>query len=140
MVDVPSLPEAIRATLPPLAVAYLAALEAAVAALATENRLLAEQVAVLQAQLGQNSSNSSRPPSSDPPCGAPAPKPMHGQRRAGGQPGHRGHVRVLVPETEVTTVSTTCRPRVASVVGHWRRWRRRTTRPTNAIRWWTSRR
>ena len=77
-------------------------------------RIIAEQqrqIATLQARvtelemrLGQNSQNSSRPPSSDPPAGArPAKRPPSG-RRPGGQPGHAGHQRMLLPEDLVDTI------------------------------------
>src|SRR6266542_96596 len=68
---------------------------------------LAAEVRELKARLGQNSSNSSRPPSSDAPFGprrrvAP-PEPSSG-RRAGGQPGHPGHFRAVVPPERVDVV------------------------------------
>lgn len=97
METIPALPEAIRATLPPVVVACITALEAAV-------QTLSARVAEVEARLGQNSSSSSRPPSSDPPRTGPSPKPARGQRQAGGQPGHRGRFRVLLPEAEVTAV------------------------------------
>ena len=67
---------------------------------------LLERVAVLTEQLGQNSSNSHKPPSSDPP-GAGAGKNKNREKRKrkkrkrGGQPGHKGHHRKLLPESEV---------------------------------------
>ena len=97
MVELPTLPDEVRATLPPVAVAYIAALEATVAALAA-------RVAELEARLGQNSSNSSRPPSSDPPGQRPAPPRAPGRRRPGGQPGHRGVFRALRPAEDVDEV------------------------------------
>ena len=50
------------------------------------------EIAELKARLGQNSSNSSKPPSSDPPG---TPRPKHGgrwKRKRGGQPGHERHL------------------------------------------------
>src|SRR5437763_4504249 len=103
MDEIGSLPDEVRATLPAVVAAYIAALEAAVQTLTT-------RVAALEARVGQNSSNSSRPPSSDPP--RPAAQREPGRRRAGGQPGHRGTFRVLAPEAEVTAIQryvpTTC--------------------------------
>lgn len=62
---------------------------------------LRSRVAELEARLGQNSSNSSRPPSSDRPAApAPAKRPPSG-RRPGGQPGHRAHQRLLEPPERV---------------------------------------
>jgi transposase len=59
---------------------------------------LTAQVAQLQARLNQNSSNSSRPPSSDPPATSkPPPKPTPSGRKQGGQPGHKGTTRFLKP-------------------------------------------
>ena len=91
---------------PPEVQAYIRALEARLAALeALETRLhsLQEQVQTLEEQLNQTSRNSSRPPSSDPP-GSPRPKRRASQRRRGGQPGHRGHTRRLIPVEEVAEV------------------------------------
>jgi len=72
---------------------------------------LAERVRELEARLGRDSSNSSRPPSSDPPWagrGKRRPPAPPGSRRPGGQPGHSGHFRALVPPE-----------RVDAVVAHW---------------------
>jgi transposase len=77
-------------------------------ALRTENAQLRTRVQGLEARLGQNSTNSSRPPSADPPSVPPArPAPPTGRRR-GGQPGHPPHQRALLPPEQVDTV-----------VGHW---------------------
>ena len=64
---------------------------------------LEARVAELEARLGQNSQNSSRPPSSDPPTVARARRPPSG-RQPGGQPGHEGHQRMLVPAEQVDTL------------------------------------
>ena len=66
-------------------------------------RTLQEQVRALQEQLTQTSRNSSRPPSSDPPQSPRPPRPRS-QRRRGGQLGHRGQTRPLVPVDEVDEV------------------------------------
>jgi transposase len=71
-----------------------------------EQRLQALQKRVdeLEQRLGQNSSNSSRPPSSDPPhVKRPPPKPKSGRKR-GGQPGHKRQQRPLVPPEQVKQV------------------------------------
>src|SRR5215207_3971118 len=102
MVEVPPLPDEIRATLPPVVVAYISALEAAVQTLSAATVHLTARVAELEARLGQTSANSSRPPSSDPPRRSAAAKPPPGQQRPGGQPGHRGAFRVLLPQAHVT--------------------------------------
>ena len=59
-----------------------------------------EQVRALQEQGPQTSRTASRPPSSDPPQSPRPPRPR-GQRRRGGQPGHLGQTRTLVPEEAV---------------------------------------
>lgn len=66
---------------------YLAALVAARA-----------EVAERRGRLGQDSSTSSRPPSSDPPWAGRAAKAK------GGQPGHPGHHRALLPPERVDRV------------------------------------
>src|SRR4051812_12670591 len=64
-------------------------------------RELETLVRELHAKLGQTSRNSSKPPSSDPPSAPPRPpRPVRG-RKAGGQVGHDGHQRPLVPPEEV---------------------------------------
>ncbi len=65
---------------------------------------LEQQVRELTARLGQNASNSSLPPSANPPA-APAPgvKKRTGRRR-GGQPGHPGHVRLRLPPARLRHV------------------------------------
>lgn len=51
----------------------------------------------LIARLNQNSSNSSKPPSSDAPYRKAAPAKQPTGRKPGGQPGHPGHCRVRLP-------------------------------------------
>jgi transposase len=85
---------------------------ASVRALWEEVVRLRARVQELEARLGQNSTNSSRPPSADPPD-APArpPQPPTGRPR-GAQPGHPAHQRTLVPVEQVEQVidhwPTTC--------------------------------
>lgn len=57
----------------------------------------------LEAQLKQNSGNSSKPPSSDMGRKRKPPTCLSG-RKGGGQPGHMGKTRELVPESEVDEV------------------------------------
>jgi len=59
--------------------------------------------AELKARLGMNSTNSSKPPSSDGP-GVERPQPKPTGRKRGGQPGHKGHERRLVPPERVSHV------------------------------------
>jgi transposase len=82
-------------------------LEQQVAMLMAQVAALTKQVAELTEKLGQNSRNSHRPPSSDPPGSAS--KAGRGQRskserKRGGQPGHTGTRRDLVPAVEVDEV------------------------------------
>ena len=62
---------------------------------------LEREVAELKARLKKDSSNSSKPPSSDPPWKDPAERRQPGKRKQGGQPGHKGHERRLVEPSEV---------------------------------------
>lgn len=61
---------------------------------------LVDRVAQSESKLGTNSTNSSKPPSSDPPSVKKRRRPRSG-RKAGGQPGHPGHFRPLVPPERV---------------------------------------
>src|SRR5436305_481584 len=66
---------------------------------------LQARIRELEAQLGQTSANSSRPPSSDPPQVPPRPKAPPSGRKRGGQPGHRGTFRGLLPVAQVAVVN-----------------------------------
>jgi transposase len=83
----------------PLAVReYIRTLEARVAALEATVQQLLER-------LRQDSHNSSRPPSSDPPQAMKQrPHRVPSGRKRGGQPGHPGQTRTLVPIEDVDTV------------------------------------
>ena len=65
---------------------------------------LQQRICELEARLGQDSSNSSRPPSSDPPRPPARPKAPPSGRKRGGQPGHRGAYRALLPVEQVDEV------------------------------------
>jgi transposase len=58
----------------------------------------------LAQRLGSNSRNSSQPPSADPPQTTIRPRRKPSGRRPGGQPGHEGQSRALVPVEEVDVV------------------------------------
>src|SRR5215207_4773719 len=62
---------------------------------------LKAEITELRERLGQNSSNSSKPPSSDPPSYKPKPPREPKGRKRGGQPGHQGSTRRLLPAEEV---------------------------------------
>lgn len=83
----------------------LRARDALIVALQAEIMRLREQVAELQERLGQNSGNSSKPPSTDKPGSRPPRRSKNKKRRKrGGQPGHRGSHRALVPPDQVDRV------------------------------------
>jgi transposase len=66
-------------------------------------RILEGRIAALEARLQQRSSNSDRPPSSDPPYETGTPS-SGAQGRPGARPGHPGHRQTLVAPTEVIAV------------------------------------
>ncbi len=70
---------------------------------------LEQRITDLEARLNQNSTNSSRPPSSDPPGLKRKPPMPTGRRRRGGQPGHPKAQRAMVPPEKLASV-TACKP------------------------------
>jgi transposase len=91
-------PPEIWERIPPEAQAYIRVLESRVAALEATVQQLREQVQ-------QTSRTSSRPPSSDPPQAiGKRPRCEPSGRRPGGQPGHEGQTRALLPVEEVDIV------------------------------------
>ena len=84
---------------------YICALEARVTAGEAAIQSVEATVRHLTERLQQNSRTSSRPPSSDPPQAlATRPRRDPRGRRPGGQPGHEGHTRALVPLEAVDVV------------------------------------
>lgn len=65
---------------------------------------LGARIAELESRLKQNSTNSSKPPSSDPPSTPTTPSKPGSGRKPGGQPGHQGHRRELVPIEKVDKI------------------------------------
>ena len=61
-----------------------------------------QRIAALEAKINQNSSNSSRPPSSEPLHVKRQPPRPKSKKRRGGQPGHNRHSRELVPADQLT--------------------------------------
>lgn len=82
-------------------VTRVAELEGLLAAARKRNDELERENRELRARLGQNSTNSSKPPSSDPPGTRRVSKTPPTGRRPGGQPGHKKHERELVPPEQV---------------------------------------
>ena len=99
-----TLPPELLDGLPPAVVAYIRLLEGRVAQLEA-------RVAELEAKLNQNSTNSSQPPSADPPAVKRAPPKPKSGKKAGGQPGHPKHERALVerPDHVRDCKPTACR-------------------------------
>jgi transposase len=78
---------------------------------------LERRVAALESRLGQDSSNSSKPPSSDPiHVKRSPPRPPSGEKR-GGQRGHKRHTRELVPPERLTG-AVECKPTACRGCGH----------------------
>jgi transposase len=96
--------------LPGEARAVILALQAEVERLQATVKTLQDQVQDLRGQLNQNSTNSSRPPSTDPPHGKRSPpRPVSGRER-GGQPGHQRQQRPLLPPDHTFVIKPThCR-------------------------------
>jgi transposase len=82
----------------------LLAQAAALAQLRAEITQLNATVEAWAQRLGRNSHNSSQPPSADPPQTPKRSRRDPSRRRPGGQPGHEGHTRALIPVEEVAVV------------------------------------
>src|SRR5271163_509840 len=96
--DAPSpLPDDVLAALPPAVIAYIQWQSAQIV-------LLTARVAELEAKLGKNSTNSSKPPSSTHPHAKPPQAKPKSPRRPGGQPGHEKHERALIPTEQCQQV------------------------------------
>ena len=70
----------------------------------------AQRIAALEERLRKDSSNSSKPPSSDGPGKKPYPPKKPSGRKRGGQPGHTKHERTLLPVEKARSV-TDVKPR-----------------------------
>src|SRR5215468_3048581 len=102
----PPIPEPLWDTIPSDA---QAALLAAWVAMRQQLARLEQRVRDLEAGLKLNSTNSSKPPSSDPIGLKRKPPKPPGRRKRGGQPGHRQATRALVPPERLHS-STDCKP------------------------------
>jgi transposase len=88
------IPDELWATVPQAA---QVAVRAVIAAMQEQIDDLRVEVADLRDRLGRDSSNSSVPPSADPPHAKPAPPRTPSGKRKGGQPGHPRAQRTLLP-------------------------------------------
>src|SRR5262245_16228894 len=106
----PPLPADLWDSLPPEARAIILALRAEVNGLQAKVKALQQQVQDLQDRLHQDSTNSSRPPSTDPPTVKRLPPRLPSGRCPGGQPGHVRKQRPLLPPDHVEILKPTqCR-------------------------------
>jgi transposase len=114
MIDPLPIPEELWAKVPPDAQAAIAA-----AFLAMRQRVdeLETRVGDLEARLQLNSTNSSKPPSSDPIGMKRKPPASPSGKKRGGQPGHRKARRTLVPPEKVRETFD-CKPMACRRCGH----------------------
>src|SRR3954454_18728965 len=94
----PPIPDELWAAVPPAA---QAAVRTVVAAMQQQIDALRPEVAALRDRLNRDSSNSSKPPSSDPPHVKPAPPRTPSGKRRGGQPGHPRRTRPELPPDQI---------------------------------------
>jgi transposase len=106
--------------------AVIAAQAARIAAQDARIAQLEKQVAELLEKLGRNSGNSNLPPSSDRPGARAGQKSGSGKRSRGGQKGHRGSRRALLPVEKVDDVidlfptqCSTCWLTLPEVIDRW---------------------
>src|SRR5437764_6615481 len=113
MIPQPPIPEPLWSTVPPEAqVAILAVLDSYAGRIAQ----LEQRVGDLEARLKLNSTNSSKPPSSDPIGLKRKPPALLSTRKRGGQPGHRKTLRPLVPPEKLHS-SQDCKPTACRACG-----------------------
>ncbi len=101
MSPVPPIPDTLWATVPSAA---QAAVRAVIAALQQQIDGLRAEVAGLRDRVNRDSSNSSKPPSSDAPHAKPAPPRAPSGKRRGGQPGHPRHARPELPADKIVHI------------------------------------
>src|SRR3954452_12916365 len=99
MKETPPLPQPIWDQLPPEA-------QAAVSVLVQS---FERRIADLEERLNKNSTNSSKPPSSDPPSVKRRPPALPTGKKRGGQPGHQRQARPLVPPEQLRQIID-CKP------------------------------
>ncbi len=114
MIPQPPIPAPLWNTISPEAQAAILALVDSLKGRIAE---LERRVGDLEARLKLNSTNSSKPPSSDPIGFKRKPPTPPSGRKRGGQPGHPRAQRRLVPPEKVRTI-TECRPTDCRRCGH----------------------
>ena len=114
MIPQPPIPAPLWNTVPPEAQVAILALVDSLKGRVAE---LEQRVGDLEARLKLNSTNSSKPPSSDPIGFKRKPPTPPSGRKRGGQPGHRRAQRRLVPPEKVRTI-TECKPTDCRRCGH----------------------
>src|SRR5438270_7685473 len=110
----PPIPESLWMTVAPEAQAAILAIVESLKGRIAE---LEQRVAELEARLQLNSTNSSKPPSSDPIGLKRKPPTPPSQRNRGGQPGHPKAFRPLVPPERLHS-SRDCQPTSCRRCGH----------------------
>jgi transposase len=106
MSHTPPIPESLWNTVPPDAqAALMAVFDSLLSRIAQQDQRIVD----LEARLKLNSTNSSKPPSSDPIGLKRKPPAPPSGRKSGGQPGHAKAQRPLVPPEKLRS-STDCRP------------------------------
>ena len=114
MIPQPPIPAALWNTVPPEAQDAILALVDSLKGRIAE---LEQRLGDLEARLKLNSTNSSKPPSSDPIGFKRKPPTPRSGRKRGGQPGHPRAQRRLVPPEKVRSI-TECRPSDCRRCGH----------------------
>jgi transposase len=82
------------------------------------NRRLEVRVGELEQRLSRSSRNSSLPPSQDPPSTPARPRTAASGRGPGGQPGHEGRSRRLLPPEQLDEVVGHCWPACCGRCAH----------------------
>ena len=115
---IPPLPEEIFASLPPVVQVYIRQLEAIVQEQAARIQKLEERVHDLENRLNKNSSNSSKPPSSDGLSRKPKSLREQSGKKPGGQIGHEGKTlnQVVEPDQIVVHSPLSCKNCHASLL------------------------
>jgi transposase len=103
--EIPTLPTDIMESLPRPVQEHIRDLRGIMALLLEQQTQVQQRMTDLEQRLNQNSENSSKPPSMNPPCQRPPKTPKaKSVKKRGGQAGHERHSRQLLPATAVDDV------------------------------------